>query len=138
LHDKSNAAGLLAKPHAVPFGMARQSCYALLPAGGWVAAATATVPTMRNLKRQPLPSHPDEVRMSFGEHLEDLRWRLLKALIGLAIGTGLCMAFASQIFAILIAPLQAALEANNFDAKMISTNPTEVMLEYFEMCLIFG
>ncbi len=35
--------------------------------------------------KEPAKDHPDEVRMTFGEHLEELRWRLIKIVVMLAV-----------------------------------------------------
>ena len=39
----------------------------------------------------------EDTRMSFGEHLEDLRKALFKAAIGLAIGCAIGFTFANQV-----------------------------------------
>ncbi len=43
--------------------------------------------------------------MSFVEHLEELRWRLLKSLLAVIIMTGLAFFFSKQLMAFIIAPL---------------------------------
>src|SRR5215470_15682333 len=93
---------------------------------------------MVKLKATRLPNNPNEVRMSFGEHLEDLRWRLLKALIGLAIGTGICMYFGSEILGFLTTPFNKAMIANGYKPEMIIIDPTEAFMRYFHTALVFG
>lgn len=52
----------------------------------------------------------ENTRMSFGEHLEELRKVLVKALLGVAIGTAIGIYFSSDVVRILKAPLVRALE----------------------------
>src|ERR1043166_2672695 len=85
-----------------------------------------------------LPDNPNEVRMSFGEHLEDLRWRIVKALIGLGIGMTICIIFGGDIIKFLSAPLIKAMRAEGYPEEMISTGPTDLFMEYFTISLIFG
>ncbi|MFO0262447.1 MAG: twin-arginine translocase subunit TatC [Planctomycetota bacterium] len=48
-------------------------------------------------------------RMSFGEHLEELRKVLVKSLIGIALGTVIGLMFSDQVVKVLKAPLDRAL-----------------------------
>ena len=49
--------------------------------------------------------------MSFGEHLEELRTTLVRAIIGLMIGFGIGLAFANQIVGVIQKPLKTSLTA---------------------------
>ncbi len=51
----------------------------------------------------------DDSRMSFGEHLEELRVRLIQALIGLTIGVLVSLCFGHKIVGIVRQPIDAAL-----------------------------
>lgn len=56
---------------------------------------------------EPLPPEEDgegEVK-PFWEHLEDLRWTLIKSIIAVFVGFNICMVFANRILAFLTAPL---------------------------------
>lgn len=74
----------------------------------------------------------EDTRMSFGEHLEDLRKALFKALIGLAIGCGIGFMFADQVVEWLNRPLVEAIgeyRVNRATKKMIDREgyvPTEL------------
>ena len=74
----------------------------------------------------------EDTRMSFGEHLEDLRKALFKALIGLAIGCGIGFMFADQVVEWLNRPLIEAIgeyRVNRATKKMIDREgyvPTEL------------
>jgi sec-independent protein translocase protein TatC len=66
------------------------------------------------------------LRMSFLEHLEELRSRILKTLLGIGIAFGLSLIFTSELWLIIQAPAEAALKALGLkNAKLVVTNPTE-------------
>jgi sec-independent protein translocase protein TatC len=66
------------------------------------------------------------LRMSFLEHLEELRSRILKALLGIGIAFGLSLIFTSELWLIIQAPAEAALKALGLkNTKLVVTNPTE-------------
>ncbi len=51
---------------------------------------------------------PREVNMPFLDHLEELRWRILKALAALVVGAAICFAFSDSIMQILTQPYEEA------------------------------
>ena len=91
----------------------------------------------------PPPSDPDDdeddsdeeedgmARMSFLEHLEELRARLIQTLIGLAIAYALCLLFATQLFGWMTEPVKRAFvmlqSVCEFDAplKLVAITPSE-------------
>ncbi len=56
----------------------------------------------------PDPEPPREANMPFLDHLEELRWRILKALGALTVGAVLCFAFSDSIMQILTRPYEEA------------------------------
>jgi len=58
-----------------------------------------------------LPENPDEMRMSLGEHLEELRRRIIYALLGTAITVCLCLFFANALVRFYIRPVYDAVRA---------------------------
>lgn len=80
----------------------------------------------------------DQSRMSFGDHLEELRRRLILGLIGLAVTTVLCFYFGDVINAYLSAPYRVTMERFNFDPRMVQLSPSESFMEYFKISLKFG
>jgi Sec-independent protein secretion pathway component TatC len=80
----------------------------------------------------------DKVRMSFGDHIEELRRRVIWSLLGLLIATILCFHFGDLIIGILTAPYIAAMENLGFDPRMVQLDPTEAFMEYFKISLKFG
>lgn len=68
------------------------------------------------------------LRMSFLEHLEELRSRLIKALMGLAIAFGLSLTFSEALFNIVRQPATAALLSLGYskeEAQLVATQPME-------------
>ena len=54
------------------------------------------------------PDSPREANMPFLDHLEELRWRILKALAALVVGAVICFAFSDSIMQILTRPYEEA------------------------------
>ncbi|MGB2869743.1 MAG: twin-arginine translocase subunit TatC [Bacteroidota bacterium] len=77
--------------------------------------------------------NPDQQEMSFLEHLEELRWQIVKALVGFLIATGLCVAFADFIVQdVMIKPLKAV------GMKVQVLSPYGIVMLYMEVVLIGG
>lgn len=80
----------------------------------------------------------DDSRMSFGDHLEELRKRLIYAIGGLVIATMVCLKFGDHIIAVLTAPYVVAMQDAGFPPHLVQLNPTESFIEYFKICMQFG
>ena len=76
--------------------------------------------------------HPD--RMSFLEHLDELRQRLIRALIAVVIAVGICWNWAAQVFHFMTMPLRQAYP----DIKFIYTQPTEAFMLYMKAAFFAG
>lgn len=80
-------------------------------------------------------------RMSFLEHLEELRTRIVRAFIGLLVAYVACLAFAKELFELFAAPFARAAEKLPYDPPLtlVQLTPTEqFMLEYFKLPLLAG
>lgn len=77
-------------------------------------------------------SHPD--KMTFLEHLEELRGRLLRTIGYLVLGTVICWFFHEEIFEFLIQPLRVA----GFEDQFIYTSPAEAFFLYMKMSFFVG
>ena len=88
--------------------------------------------------RTPPPPPPDDgdgdgdgeehgmLRMSFLEHLEELRTRIIRALYGFGLVFLLCVVFSNQLWAIILAPGKAAMAATGIpNAGFIAIDPME-------------
>jgi sec-independent protein translocase protein TatC len=76
--------------------------------------------------------HPD--KMTFLEHLEELRQRLVRAFLFLAGGFAVSWGFREQIFHFLTQPMRRA----GFTDKFIFTSPAEALLLYMKMAFFVG
>ena len=76
---------------------------------------------------------PDQKEMSFLDHLEELRWHVVKALVGLAIAMILCGIFAEFIVQkVLLAPLLAV----GLKAQVLA--PYGIVMLYIQAALVSG
>lgn len=72
--------------------------------------------------------------MTFLEHLEELRMRLVRSILALVVGFGICWGFHERIFRFLTHPLRSA----NPEAFFIYTSPAEALLLYMKMSFFVG
>ena len=76
-----------------------------------------------------------EGKMSFLEHLEELRKRIINAVLGVVVGIGLSFFFIQRIYEFLTAPAIATLPEGS---RLIYTQPTEAFSLYIQISLISG
>ncbi|MDX2147373.1 MAG: twin-arginine translocase subunit TatC [Planctomycetota bacterium] len=74
--------------------------------------------------------------MSFGDHLEELRQRLVHALLGIAPIFIAAMFLGRWILELIIAPVQDQLRASGLSAALQATSPLEAFNTYFRIALI--
>ncbi len=74
-------------------------------------------------------------KMSFLEHLDEFRKRLIRALIALAVGVAISAFFVDRIQAFIMVPLQQMLPPGH---QFIYTEATEAFLLYVKMALLAG
>jgi sec-independent protein translocase protein TatC len=74
-------------------------------------------------------------KMSFLEHLDELRRRIIWALVGLLIGMAAAVFYLERLFRFVMEPMQRALPAGQ---TLISTEPTEVFGLYIKILVIAG
>ena len=91
----------------------------------------ATVPPAGNAKDE-MPA------MSFLEHLEELRKRIIYCLIAVAVGFFACWAYAEKIYGIMQAPIMMALRNNGMSEKLVYLNPTEPFNLYLKVAALAG
>jgi sec-independent protein translocase protein TatC len=77
-------------------------------------------------------THPD--KMSFLEHLDELRVRLIHSVVALCVGFALCWNWHQEIFHFLTEPLRKAFP----DVKFIFTGPSEALILYMKMAFFVG
>lgn len=72
--------------------------------------------------------------MSLGDHLEELRWRLIYAMAGLGIGTVICMIFGNY----LVRYLQGPYNSLEPDKALVVLAPADAFVGYMKVSLIAG
>ncbi len=77
-------------------------------------------------------------RMSFGDHLEELRIRAILALVGLFVGTALSLIFARQLLRIIFRPLLVVLDANGLRPAVTSLGIQDGFISYLKMGILAG
>jgi sec-independent protein translocase protein TatC len=87
---------------------------------------------------QPEPARAELTSMSLLEHLEELRRRIIYALVSIVVGFALAWNYAEAIFKLMERPIIEALRANNLSEKLVYTNPTEPFNIYLKIGLIAG
>jgi len=73
----------------------------------------------------------DEKRMSFLDHLEELRWRILKSLAVVILFSIVAYIFSEHLLSFLTRPVPA-------DVQLIFTTPTGAFLVSIKVAIIFG
>lgn len=87
------------------------------------------------------PARGDAVeasRMSFGDHLEDLRGCLVKAIIGVVIGVIVSLIFGKEILEIICRPLLIVQHANGLPPRLQVLAPTAAFLAYLKIGFLSG
>ena len=74
-------------------------------------------------------------KMSFLDHLDELRRRIIYAVISVGVGFVIAFFFIDQIFDFIMRPLQQVLPPG---ATLIYTDPTEAFILYIKIALIAG
>ncbi len=108
-----------------------------------------SVPQTGDAQQQPAaPAPPDpagtgnaleaeagETRLPLTEHLEELRKRIIRSLVAVAVGAALCYAWSEELYRALLRPLLIQLPP---DSHLIFTELTEAFLTYFKVALLGG
>ncbi len=84
--------------------------------------------TKKKKKQEPFDS-----TMSLGDHLEELRARLILAIIGLVIGAIICLCFGPKIIAFIKAPYTKLSEA-----PLVTLGPADAFVAYMKISLVAG
>jgi len=81
---------------------------------------------------------PGMHKMSFLDHLEELRHRLFYSLISIVVGFLVCWTFADEIYAGLSFPLTSILRELGMDDQLVYTNPVAPFTLYVHMAFLGG
>ncbi len=78
----------------------------------------------------------DSHMMPFGDHLDELRKRVVYALLGPVPLLVACLVFGPSILEFLIHPVEVQLRAAGLPSKLLATSPTETMVAYLKVALV--
>ena len=73
--------------------------------------------------------------MTFTEHLEELRWCLLRSVIAVLLGSTVCFFYSNAIFAFMVAPLRENLQPGQ---GLIGTSVTEAFFSEIKVAIAAG
>ena len=76
--------------------------------------------------------------MSFLEHLEELRRRIIYSFLYIVGGFCVCWWFHEQIFALMQKPIMQALASHQMEQKLVYLNPTDAFNMYLKISFIAG
>jgi sec-independent protein translocase protein TatC len=80
-------------------------------------------------------SESEQGKMSFLDHLDELRRRIIYSVIALVVGVVIACFFLTDLYNFVMVPMQEALGPGT---QMIYTEPTEGMMLYLKIALIAG
>lgn len=81
---------------------------------------------------------PEQYRMSIGDHLEELRNRLLKALVGFVVAGAVCMYFGNDVIYFFCRPLMSAYQERGINMQLYFTEMGEPFMVWLRISLITG
>ena len=76
--------------------------------------------------------------MSFLDHLEELRRRLIYSILAVVVGFFVCWGYAEKIFGFMQKPIMEALRRNGMAEKLVYLNPTEPFNLYLKIGFMAG
>lgn len=79
---------------------------------------------------------PDEFRMTIGEHLEELRKRLIYGLLGFVVALIVFMSIGERVMTVFCAPLVHAMKQHKIPPQLIVIGVTEGFMTYLQICVI--
>jgi sec-independent protein translocase protein TatC len=92
------------------------------------------------LETPVVATEPEEpgARMSFFDHLVDLRKRLINSAVAVAIGAGIGLLLSKHFISFIVEPMQAALRINHMEDRLYFTSPAGYMGLVINLGLYLG
>jgi sec-independent protein translocase protein TatC len=82
--------------------------------------------------------HEKMSAMSFLEHLEELRKRIIWSILAVGVGFLVCWNYSERIYGYMQVPIMQALHRNGIEQKLVYLNPTEPFNMYLKIGLLAG
>ena len=101
-------------------------------------ATTIQNPPSKNPNHGPEDDDSSGKQMSFLEHLEELRQRLVRSAISVFAGFLICFYFSDHIYAFLARPITETLASLNLPPKLVMTNPVDAFNLYIKLSIVGG
>jgi len=86
----------------------------------------------------PLEAEESRTRMTFGEHLEELRKCIMRAGAGVLIAVAVCLYFMYDIFEIVVRPFRLAAEKHHLPVFFTTLKPQEGFFTYITLAFRVG
>lgn len=101
---------------------------------------TSGTSSIQRIPRSASPEDEDELggSMSFIEHLEELRKRLIYSILSVAVTFAASFVFREQIFGYLEQPILAVLQERGIDSGLIITKATDAFTIWLKVCFASG
>src|SRR5215217_6598629 len=95
----------------------------------------APSPQANGKKKRP-DFDPDDFRMTVGEHLEDLRHRLILALLGYVVVLVACFIYGEKVIGAFCAPLVKVLSKHGINEQLVTEEVGEAFMVYIKISMI--
>jgi sec-independent protein translocase protein TatC len=90
-------------------------------------------------KQDATQSEEEELAsMSLGDHLDELRYRLVRAVGGLMLGVIVSLFFGKYFFELLMFPYDWAMKNAGLKPQMLALKPMEQFIIYLKICMVAG
>jgi sec-independent protein translocase protein TatC len=101
-------------------------------------ATTIQNPPNKNPNHGPEDDDFSGRQMSFLEHLEELRQRLVRSAISVFVGFLVCFYFSDNIYGLMAKPLTDTLTSLHMANKLVYTNPVDPFNLYIKLSIVGG
>jgi sec-independent protein translocase protein TatC len=97
-------------------------------------------PPMAKNQEEAIPVHEEEAqaRMSFGEHLDELRKRVIRAMAGSIFGIAFSFYFINEIVAIITHPYRVVMIRYQIPLVFSQSSPAEALMLYLSLSIQVG
>src|SRR5438874_1616899 len=100
------------------------------------AASASTHTRDASKSKRKHPEDPEHYRMSIGDHLEELRWRMIFGLMGFVVAAAVCLFYGKRVMSAFCAPMTKTLMERNINPQMIYNEVGEPFMVFIQISLI--